>query len=104
MSEASGEGGGLSRRTFIMTSAGAATVVGAPVAVALTEKGKPVLTEPSKPAPREPVMALIRDVDRGEITVMSGTAEATYRDPELVKRLMAIAPESTMEAGNVVTP
>ncbi len=104
MGAASADDGGLSRRTFIMTSAGAATVVGVPAAVALTDKKQPVLTEPSAPPPREPVMALIRNAERGEITVMSGTAEATYRDPELVKRLMAIAPESTMEAGNVVTP
>ncbi|MDQ6841972.1 MAG: hypothetical protein M3025_06065 [Actinomycetota bacterium] len=104
MDSAPAEGGGLSRRTFIMTSAGAATVVGVPAAVAIADKKHPVLTEPTAPPPREPVMALIRDEKRGEITVMSGTSEVTYRDPELVKRLMAIAPESTMEAGNVVTP
>ena len=29
---------------------------------------------------------------RGEVTVLSGTAETTYRDPALVKRLLAAAP------------
>jgi hypothetical protein len=98
------EGGGLSRRTFIMTSAGVATVVGVPTAAALSEKGQPVPAEPTKLVSKEPVMAYIRDAKRGEITVVSGTAEATYRDRELVNRLLAIAPESTMEDTNVVTP
>ncbi|HEY6399703.1 MAG TPA: hypothetical protein VIX82_19835 [Solirubrobacteraceae bacterium] len=101
MDEPSGDGGGLSRRTFIMTSAGVATAVGAPVAVALADKQHPVVTEPSAPTPREPVMAYIRDAKRGELTVVAGTTETTYRDPELVKRLMAIAPQ---EAANVVAP
>jgi hypothetical protein len=104
MSEPSTEGGGLSRRTFIMTSAGVATAVGAPVAVALSDQQHPVVTEPSAPPPREPVMAYIRDAKRGELTVVAGTSETTYRDPELVKRLMAIAPQSTMEGANVIAP
>ena len=104
MGEPSPEGGGLSRRTFIATSAGVATAVGAPVAIALSDQKQPEVTEPSSPIPREPVVAYIRDAKRGELTVVAGTNETTYRDPELVKRLLAIAPESTMEAGNVLTP
>jgi hypothetical protein len=104
MGESSPEGGGLSRRTFIATSAGVATAVGAPVAIALNDQKHPVVTEPTTPTPREPVMAYIRDAKRGELTVVAGTAETTYRDPELVKRLMEIAPQSAMEASDVVTP
>jgi hypothetical protein len=104
MGEPSPDGGGLSRRTFIATSAGVATAVGAPVAIALSDQNHPVVTEPTTPTPREPVMAYIRDAKRGELTVVAGTSETTYRDPELVKRLMAIAPQSAMEGGNVVTP
>jgi hypothetical protein len=52
---------------------------------------KPVATEPSGPVPREPVTAFVRDADRGEVTVMSGTFETTYRDPVLVKRLLDAA-------------
>jgi hypothetical protein len=104
MGEPSPDGGGLSRRTFIATSAGVATAVGAPVAIALSDQNHPVVTEPTTAAPREPVMAYIRDAKRGELTVVAGTSETTYRDPELVKRLMAIAPQSAMEGGNVVTP
>jgi hypothetical protein len=40
-----------------------------------------VVTQPSGPAPAEPVMAYLRDADTGEVTVMSGTTETTYRDP-----------------------
>jgi hypothetical protein len=101
MGAPSPEGGGLSRRTFIMTSAGVATAVGAPVAVALHDQQHPVVTEPTTPTPSEPVIAYIRDAKRGELTVVAGTTETTYRDPELVRRIMAIAPQ---EAADVIAP
>jgi len=50
-----------------------------------------VATDPSGPVPRERVTALVRDADRGEVTVTSGTFETTYRDPVLVKRLLDAA-------------
>jgi len=37
------------------------------------------------------VMAYVRDAARGEVTVLSGTREVTYRDPELAARLLAAA-------------
>jgi hypothetical protein len=52
---------------------------------------KPKVTKPSGPAPREPVTAYVRDAQRGEVTVMSGKQETTYRDPVLVKRLLDAA-------------
>jgi hypothetical protein len=94
----------LNRRSFIMTSAGVATgaaVVGAPAAIALRGSDSPkVLREPSSATPPEPIVAYVRDARRGEITVLSGTAETTYRDPALVERLVAAAqPEVSIGTG-----
>jgi hypothetical protein len=36
-------------------------------------------------------MAYVRDAKRGEVTVLSGTNEATYRDRALVKRMLDAA-------------
>jgi hypothetical protein len=105
--------GGLSRRTFI--ASGAAAAAGAAIAAAPKIVGDhaaadassaATLTEPTTAAPREPVMAFVRDATRGEVTVMSGTHEATYRDPALVKRLLNAAPALPgLEGGtNVITP
>jgi hypothetical protein len=89
----------VTRRSFLHTSAGVAggaVIVGAPAAIAST--GRPVseamATEPSGPLPSEPVMAFVRDAARGEVTLVAGTTEATYRDHELVRRILAAAPGS----------
>jgi hypothetical protein len=94
---------GTSRREFLAggagAAAGAAMILGAPkVASILDTPGqgagtepKAVVTKPSGPAPREPVTAYVRNEHRGEVTVMSGTRETTYRDPALVKRLLDAA-------------
>jgi hypothetical protein len=37
-------------------------------------------------------MAYVRDADRGELTVVSGTTETTYHDPALVQRLLNAVP------------
>jgi hypothetical protein len=84
----------LSRRK-LLASAGAVTgtaaVAAAPtVAAALESRER---TEPTGPAPDEVVVAYVHDAKRGEVTVMSGTREVTYRDPALVKRLMKAAPK-----------
>jgi hypothetical protein len=94
----------LSRRSFIMTSAGVATgaaVVGAPAAIALPGADSPqVVREPSSATPSEPITAYVRDAKRGEVTVLSGTTETTYRDPALVQRLLAAAqPEASIGTG-----
>ncbi len=85
---------GVTRLSFIKASAGAAAgvaAVGVPAAVARSRDG--VETEPSSPTPDEPVTAYVRDAKRGEVTVVAGTSEKTYRDRALVKRLLAAAPE-----------
>jgi hypothetical protein len=102
--------GELNRRSFIKSSAGAAAgaaIVVTPAAVALKSQAEQpgVVTDPSKPAPREPVMAYVRDAERGEVTVTAGTEETTYRDPVLVKRMLAAAPQVSSEGGtDVIAP
>ena len=96
---AAAEDEGTSRRQFLAgagAAAGAAMIVAAPkVASVLDTPGggaateaKPVVTKPSGAVPREPVTAYVRSEARGEVTVMAGTRETTYRDPALVKRLL----------------
>ena len=95
---------GASRRAFLQSTAGAvggaAMILATPKVASLALEGsgpgaagepQAVDTEPSGPGPREPVPAYVRDAERGEVTVMSGTFEATYRDPMLVKRLLDAA-------------
>jgi hypothetical protein len=101
MTENKSEGGGVTRLSFIKASAGVAAgaaAVGVPAAVLSGEKQREV-TEPSSPAPREPVMAYVHDARRGEVTVMFGTKETTYRDRALVKRLLAAAPKDGVAQG-----
>ena len=98
------EEGGLTRLSFLKASAATAAgaaAIGIPVTAALSEDKSGVATEPTSSNPSEPVMAYVRDAQRGEITVMSGTSEATYRDRSLVKRLLAAAPESTANGGGI---
>ena len=84
----------LNRRSF-MKIAGAATGAAAiaaapPIARAAMGDGAEI-TEPSTGVPNEPVVAYVRDAQRGEVTVTSGTAEHTYRDRTLVRRLLRAA-------------
>jgi phosphodiesterase/alkaline phosphatase D-like protein len=86
----------LSRRK-LLASAGAATgtaAIAAAPAVAAAAFDHREVTDPSGPPPEETVIAYVRDKRRGEVTVMSGTRETTYRDPALVKRLLEAAPEN----------
>lgn len=90
----------LSRRSF-MKIAGAATGAAAiaaapPIARAAIGDGAEV-TEPSTGVPEEPVVAYVRDVQRGEVTVSAGTVEHTYRDRALVQKLVRAArPKGTI--------
>jgi hypothetical protein len=91
------EGSGVTRLSFIKASAGVAAGIAAatvPVSVAQAREEAGVETEPSGPIPRDPVTAFVHNARRGEVTVLSGTAEKTYQDHALVKRLMAAAPRS----------
>jgi hypothetical protein len=96
MAAQTNEGSGITRLSFIKTSAGVAAGIAAvsvPIAAAQAAE-RPVEKEPSGPVPSEPVTALVRDARRGEVTVLSGTTEKTYRDKVLVDRLLAAAPKN----------
>ena len=81
-----------SRLSFLKSAgaaAGVAVIAASPVAAA-TEPGQAEI-DPSVPIPREAVVAIVRDAGRGEITILAGETEKTYRDRLLVKRLMKAA-------------
>jgi len=108
MSKGKPEDGGITRMSFIKTATGVAAGVGAaaigvPGAGAATDREAAVPTEPSAPTPSEPVVAYVRDAEAGEVTVVSGTSETTYRDRALVKRLLRAAP-STEGGDDVIAP
>ena len=96
MTDETNERSGVTRLSFIKTSAGVAAgmaAAGVPVAAAGANEEAGVETDPSAPTPPEPVTAYVRHAGRGEVTVVSQTGEKTYRDRGLVKRLMAAAPD-----------
>jgi hypothetical protein len=91
----------LNRRLFLQSSAGAAAGVAvvatgprlAAAALSGSTNTRPsLIAKPTSSPPRETVMAFVRDAARGEVTVLSGTREVTYRDPALAKRMLDIAP------------
>jgi hypothetical protein len=93
---------GTSRRAFLQSTAGAAAGVAVIMATpkvasaaldthASHTNTAPRVMKPSGPMPHEPVTACVRDAARGEVTVMSGKKETTYRDPVLVKRMLETA-------------
>jgi TAT (twin-arginine translocation) pathway signal sequence len=91
---------GMGRRQFLQgagAAAGAAAILAAPKVASIARDAgsagaaaepRGVVTKPSGPPPREPVTAYVRDPARGEVTVLSGQKETTYKDPALVKRLL----------------
>ncbi|HEV3283411.1 MAG TPA: hypothetical protein VG010_04345 [Solirubrobacteraceae bacterium] len=102
MSHENPEAEGITRLSFIKASAGVAAGVAAiavPGAAAASAETGGVPIDPSSTSPREPVMAYVRDAERGEVTVMSGTGETTYRDPALARRLLAAAPDQSSTNG-----
>ena len=91
--------GDTSRRAFLQGTAGAAAGAAAflilpkAASVALEAHGassvtKPVPTNRSGRAPAEPVTAYVHNAERHEVVVMWGQNEATFKDPELVQRLL----------------
>jgi hypothetical protein len=82
------------RRSFLRTAGvatGVAVLGGVPaVAAAATDGEAQVVAVPS-PLPKEPLLAYVRDARKGEVTVVSGLRELTFRDPQLVKRIQKAA-------------
>jgi len=84
----------LSRRSFVKiagAATGAAAIAAAPPIARAGFEEDAQRTKPTTGVPEEPVVAYVRDARRGEVTVTSGTAEHTYRDRALVKRIMRAA-------------
>jgi hypothetical protein len=94
----------VSRRGFIAQTTASVATVGvlatmpmmaletetpqaASVASAATSEIAPALATMS-----EPVIAHVSDIATGEISLMVGTQEIVYRDPELVQRLLRAIP------------
>jgi hypothetical protein len=83
----------FTRRSFLKTAGvatGAAAVSASPALAAALEPGA-AETAPSGPLPAEPIVAVVRDPGRGQVTVLAGTTERTYTDRQLVSRLLRAA-------------
>ena len=86
----------VSRRSFLKTAGlatGAAAIAASP-SVAAAVQPNALETTPSGPLPHEPIVAVIRNADLGEVTVLSGRTEKTYRDKVLVRRLLKAAEQN----------
>jgi hypothetical protein len=84
----------LNRRSFVKVAGaatGAAAIAAAPpIARAAIGDGAEHI-DPTTGVPEEPVVAYVRDAQRGEVTVSAGTTEHTYRDRALVQKLLRAA-------------
>ena len=83
----------LNRRSFMKVAGaatGAAAIAAAPP-IARAAMGEGAEIEATAAVPNEPVVAYVRDAQRGEVTVSHGTSEHTYRDRALVQKLMRAA-------------
>ena len=83
----------FTRRSFLKTAGvatGAAAVSASPALAAALEPGA-AETAPSGPVPAEPIVAVVRDPGRGQVTVLAGTTERTNTDRQLVSRLLRAA-------------
>jgi TAT (twin-arginine translocation) pathway signal sequence len=81
----------LSRRSFVKiagAATGAAALAAAPPIARAAVGDDAEHIHPTSAVPEEPLVAYVRDAKRGEVTVTSGTAEHTYRDRVLVRRLL----------------
>jgi hypothetical protein len=84
----------LSRRSFMKiagAATGAAAIAAAPpiARVAMGDGSEKI--DATTDVPEEPVVAYVRDAERGEVTVTSGTVEHTYRDRALAQKLLRAA-------------
>jgi hypothetical protein len=91
----------ISRRSFLKTAGvatGAAALTASPAVAAALQPGA-LETMPSGPLPHEPIVAIIRNADLGEVTVLWGQTEKTSTDKMLVKRLLKAAGQNHQPAG-----
>jgi hypothetical protein len=90
----------LSRRTFLGASAAAAgaAVIGVPIATAAASSGgaaaAPALATGGAALGTKasgPLVVYVPDAASGDVSIMVGTQEVTYHDPDLVARLARAA-------------
>jgi len=90
----------LSRRTFLGASAAAAgaAVVGIPIASAAASSGSAaaapaVAAGGAAPGAKAsgPLVVYVPDAGSGDVSIMVGTQEVAYHDPDLVARLARAA-------------
>jgi hypothetical protein len=83
----------INRLSFLKAAGvatGTAAIAASPALAAAVDPGA-VETTPGGPVPNEPIIAVVRDPGRGQVTVLSGTTEKTYTDRALVDRLLKAA-------------
>jgi len=81
----------MSPRLRVWLVVGAAALAATPPLARAAIEGTPEHIDPTTAVPDEPVVAYVRDAQRGEVTVTAGTTEHTYRDRALVQRLLRAA-------------
>ena len=84
----------LNRRSFVKVAGvatGAAALAATPPLARAAIEGSPEHIDPTTGVPEEPVVAYVRDAQRGEVTVSQGTTEHTYRDRALTQKLLRAA-------------
>ncbi len=82
------------RRSFLKTAGiatGVAVVGGVPAAAAAAADSRLEVVASPSPLPHEPMLAYVRNARKGEVTVVSGLHETTFRDAQLVKRIQKAA-------------
>ena len=99
------DGSGFDSRSFLQRSGAVATGIAVTVlpmaAVGLVVPGEASAdrlgpaVEPAGDVPSETVMAYVHDAARGDVTIVAGTSQMTYRDPALAKRLLDAADTQT---------
>jgi len=89
------------RRSFLKSAglaAGAAAFTASPALAAAVEPDAVELI-PTAQIGREPVIAIVRDARLGEVTVLVGTTEKTYKDRKLAGRLAKAAAQNLSGRG-----
>ncbi len=88
----------LSRRTFLSLSSASVALAAAVAAIpgAATVLRQPPATASWNPGANldAPLIAHVRDLNSGEISVLVGTQEVVHKDVDLARRLYAVARRS----------
>jgi hypothetical protein len=84
----------FSRASFLKSAGiatGAVVVGGVPAVAEAAADGAPQIVLNPSTLPHEPLVAYVRNAERGEVTIVSGLHETTFKDKTLVKRIAKAA-------------